>query len=321
MSSLLLEPVCPVSPPAAPAPCPLHVRLLGPFALRAADPAAPAAVILPGKAAQTLVAYLTLRRGDAQPREHLASALWGNRSTAKSRKALRQTLWQVQHALQHVGGAPLLTADEDTVTLHPSPDLTSDLDEVAQATRVLATQGGARLGAADYTLVERAAACSRHEFLAGWTAEWCEWPREQYRALHLELLERLLQHHEASDQPRDVLGTSAAILQVDPTHERAHRAAMAAHRALGNRPAALRQFQRCRQTLRHELHVEPEATTVQLHETLRQPPRDPEVAVPDVALPSDVLLTLAQTLDEVRGVLERCMRLLEASRIGGDPGR
>lgn len=310
------------------------MRVLGPFEVTAdasaghdvpggdGRRAGPAAALITGRPAQTLFAYLLLGRDQAQPREALASALWGDRVTSRSRKALRQALWQLQQALQHAGHPQLLTADEHMVLLRSSPDLRADLDEVEQAARALNDHPAARLPPALHGRIDRAQMLSRQELLTGWPDEWCAWPREGVRALHLEFLERLLKHHQAGDQPRQVLAVCAAILRVDPAHEVAHRAAMGAHHALGNRPAALRQFQRCRQTLRDELQAEPEAATLQLGDELRQTgrplaPTSPSrvsraPAAPPPSLPPDVLRALVETLGEVRGMLERCRQLLEA---------
>src|SRR5437016_3563541 len=49
--------------------------------------------------AQELFAYLLLRRGQHHPRETLCDVLWGESSSSHSKKNLRQTLWQLQGAL------------------------------------------------------------------------------------------------------------------------------------------------------------------------------------------------------------------------------
>ena len=48
---------------------------------------------------QELLCYLLLNRKGVHSREALASLFWGDCDTARSKKNLRQALWQLQSAL------------------------------------------------------------------------------------------------------------------------------------------------------------------------------------------------------------------------------
>src|SRR5690242_65914 len=53
----------------------------------------------PAKVAE-LFCYLLLYRDRPQPRDTLATLLWGDNTTAQAKKYLRQTLWHLQDALE-----------------------------------------------------------------------------------------------------------------------------------------------------------------------------------------------------------------------------
>jgi DNA-binding SARP family transcriptional activator len=54
---------------------------------------------IPGGRTQELFCYLVLHRHQVQPRDALATMLWPDCETTKSKKYLRQVLWQLQLAL------------------------------------------------------------------------------------------------------------------------------------------------------------------------------------------------------------------------------
>ena len=79
---------------------PLHFLLFGQFRVRCGDEML---THLFSPTLQQLLCYLLLFRDRSHPRETLASLLWGNTSTARSKKYLRQALWQLQNAWEAQG--------------------------------------------------------------------------------------------------------------------------------------------------------------------------------------------------------------------------
>ncbi len=59
------------------------------------------------------------------------------------------------------------------------------------------------------------------------------------------------------------------ILQLEPWREEAHRQLMLLLAQSGQRSAALAQYELCRQALRSELNVEPDAATLELVARIR----------------------------------------------------
>lgn len=99
---------------------------------------------------------------------------------------------------------------------------------------------------------------------------------------------------QACERRGDLAGALAHVqaqLEQDPLQEQRHREAMRLLAALGQREAALHQFQRCRDLLRDELGLEPMAQTTALADALRhthapaQPPAVVAAGAPASLMP------------------------------------
>jgi DNA-binding SARP family transcriptional activator len=79
---------------------------------------------------QELFAYILINRDGQHLREALASLLWGEVSTAQSKKYLRQTLWQLQVALESghsATDAPILLINPEWLRVNPGSEFVLDI--------------------------------------------------------------------------------------------------------------------------------------------------------------------------------------------------
>jgi DNA-binding SARP family transcriptional activator len=97
-----------------------------------------------------------------------------------------------------------------------------------------------------------------------WATPEREHIRQAYVDAGLNLGQLLL---EAQDY-QGALESNQRLIEEDPSLEAAHRIAMRAHAALGNRAAVIRQFESCHKILLEEIGVTPSEETRQLHEIL-----------------------------------------------------
>jgi DNA-binding SARP family transcriptional activator len=74
----------------------LELRLLGQFDIRVDD----AAVVLPSRNAQSLLAFLALSAGTPHRRERLAALLWPDSEQDNGRSYLRHALWRIRKVLE-----------------------------------------------------------------------------------------------------------------------------------------------------------------------------------------------------------------------------
>ena len=234
---------------------------------------------------QELLCYLLLYRGRAHPRETLASLLWGTNSTAKSKKHLRQALWQLQNIADPQGGLPnrdLLLVDADWVCINPAADLWFDVEIFERAFARAQDVPGHRLDSLQAEALREAAELYLGDLLEGWFQDWCLYERERLQNTWFAVLEKLIDFCEAQTTYETGLEYGARILRCDQARERTHRRIMRLYCLAGARTAALRQYDRCVEALRRELSVKPTARTVALYEQIR----NEEFARPQQALSS-----------------------------------
>lgn len=99
--------------------------------------------------------------------------------------------------------------------------------------------------------------------------DWCFYERERLQNIYLMLLDKLICFYYHAGLFDKGLLLAFKVLAIDGTHEKSHRHIMRFHYLSGNRPAALRQYDRCAQVLEHELNVAPDKRTLALYEQLR----------------------------------------------------
>lgn len=239
---------------------------------------------------RALLIYLAAEPGRAHGREALAELLWPEQPPQVGRASLRQALARLRQALGEPGGGPpLLLVDRDTVRLDPAGDIAVD----ALAFAELVTDGprhGHGAGEACPACVaswERAVAMYRGPFADGAVPrdargfeEWAALRREWFEARQLATLARLAAHAAARGDHAAALDYARRELAIDPLREAAHRAAMAALAALGDRAAALAQYERCRRTLAEELGVAPDEETERLRQAIRAGEVEPAAPPP-----------------------------------------
>ena len=211
----------------------LELTLFGGFRARL-DARPP--VALPARKAQALLAYLALAHGEAQPRDKLASLLWGDMPQSQARASLRQALTSIRRAL---GAADILRVDSESVALNPD------------AITVDALTFQHRVKAGTRQSLEEAAALYQGDLLAGLTLneapfeEWLLGERERLRELAVEALARLLAQQRSDGAIEGAVESALRLLALDPLQEAVHRSLMRLYSQLGRRGAALRQYQVC----------------------------------------------------------------------------
>jgi DNA-binding SARP family transcriptional activator len=210
----------------------LKLTLLGGFQGRVG---AGAALTLPTRKAEALLAYLALTPGRSYPREKLASLLWGGMREPQARRGLRQALFTLRKAV--ATEPPALLIAVDSLAANPAA---IDVD-VIEFERWVAEGTPEAL--------ERATALYRGELLEGLSLqeapfeEWLLAERERLHELALEALAKVLFEQRRTGANETALQTALRLLTLDPLQEPVHRALMRLYVELGRRSAALRQYQ------------------------------------------------------------------------------
>ena len=262
---------------------------------------------------QELLSYLLIHRDRPHSREALASLLWGDTSTEKSKKYLRQALWHLHAALNSddENTSDVLMVDHDWLSLNPCSNLWTDVADFECA--FLAAEGipGRQLDAEKARGLKDAVTLYNDDLLPGYYQDWILFERERLQNMYLLMLDKLIVYLQFRGEYEVAQGYGATILRYDPARERTHRQLMHLYSLAGDRTSALRQFDRCANALKQELGVKPERKTVELYERIKSDQmghNDPTSDPPQNSASHDILTRLKQLQAIVSGVQRRIQR-------------
>jgi TolB-like protein len=252
-----------------------RLTLLGGFSLAAADGAK---LALPTRKDKLLLAYLALSAGRPQPRERLAGLLWGDRGEAQARDSLKQSLAGIRQAFRQAGLDPL-RADRESVTIDPAG---IDIDAIEFArlasqpiscTKAIALYQGDLLDGIDG--------------LGAAFEEWLRPERERLGGLAIRVLEQFALSPASNEECDEAIRLGQRLLARDRLREPVYRALMRLHACKGERTEALRLYAACRDALKKELGVAPDASTEELYRDILTDRLSPSAVAPVVERPSD----------------------------------
>lgn len=266
---------------------------------------------------QELLSYLLIHRDRPHSREAVATLLWGDSSTEKSKKYLRQALWHLQAALNSdaENDCGVLMVDHDWLSLNPRSNLSTDVADFERAYANAEGVSGRQLDAEQAQALKSAVALYNDDLLPGSYQDWILFERERLQNMYLLMLDKLIGYLQFNGVYEVAQGYGATILRYDPARERTHRQLMHLYSLAGDRTSALRQFERCVSALKEELGVRPERKTVELYERIRSDQmnhRDAAAAPTQNPHSPDILNRLKQLQAIVSGVQRRLQRDIKA---------
>lgn len=272
---------------------------------------------------QQLLCYLLVHRDHPHPREVLAGLFWGDHSTDQAKKHLRQTLWQLQSALdqkrESSNGTSLLTVDPGWVDLHSGADLWLDVAEFEKGFTPVQDIQGCDLDPEKAQLLEQAAQLYCGDLLEGWYDDWCLFERERLQNMYLAMLDKIMGYYEAHKQYETGILYGSRILFFDRAREHTHQHLMRLQYLAGNRSAALRQYERCSAALDEELGVKPAKFTLALYEQIRDDEFDDLLLFPPTHTPDSLKSSShrdRELLDRLNQVSELLTDLQKAAQRG-----
>lgn len=228
---------------------------------------------------RALLAYLAVESNRPHRRSALAGILWPNFSESAARNSLRQTLFRLRQAISDPQNTiPHLLVSVHDVQFNVAADNWLDVGEFSRLLDACKAHHP-RLDAlcqACWNRLETAVGLYQGNFLAGFTLpnnlefeSWLLLKQEWYHRRMLEALGWLTNHCEQIGDYEQETTWAMREIEMEPWREIAHRRAMYALAMSGQRQAAIRQYDACRQILDQELGVEPVEETRSLYEAIR----------------------------------------------------
>ncbi|MDZ7651811.1 MAG: BTAD domain-containing putative transcriptional regulator [Burkholderiaceae bacterium] len=228
----------------------IRIELFGaPRVLRARSP-----LKLPARKSLAILACLALE--GRVTRAKLATRLWEELDGEAARRNLRREL----HRLRESGLDGAVQSDADQ--LHLAPGI--DVDTMAFEADLAAGRTSQALTRYAGPLLDGFEVADAPGF-DDWVTQQRERLAQRWRSAALAQAAQLKQAGDA----RGALALHQRLLADDALHEQHHRDVMRLHYLLGEREAALAQYERCRDVLRAELGLAPLPETVSLAERIR----------------------------------------------------
>ena len=252
-----------------------------------------------------VLSYLALE--GATSRSKLAGLMWPDSLEATARNNLSQTLRRIRQNLQDT----LIEGDDP---LRLKPGLTVDAINLK-----LASFNADHDTTLTYTgtLLDQLEFDDSPEF-----ATWLYAERERLDALRRQSLLEKSQQLESLGQFDRAAKLMRVLLSMDAVAESAHRRLMRLLYLAGDRPAALRAFEQCKQVLAEELGVTPLAETLELARlisagevALPVTPRD-EVSLPVEVLQPPLLVGRERVWQQLQDAWQRGQFMI----LAGEPG-
>lgn len=221
----------------------------------------------------SLLAYLALGRGRFFSRSELMNTLWADQGDPISTGTFNTTLWRLRKALAQppLARDDLVVCDRrGAVGLNTEDALQVDVDCFAQLVAPALAKPLEALTDTDVAQLRRGVALYRDDILAGFSDDWALRERELHRRMMLNALARLMQVSVLAQDHAQAIAHAQDILHRDPLREDVHRELMRLFLVIGQRALALRQFELCREALRHELAIPPMPETLAVYQQIAE---------------------------------------------------
>ena len=232
----------------------LRISLLGKLQIQHAIRGA---IKFDARRAQELFCYLLLNRQKLHQREKIAGLMWAESSTTQSKRNLRQTLWHLQSILNaDCEPSNILLVENGWIGVNLDADFWLDVAALENAYAALEAVGDRSLTSQLATLLDQAVKLYQGDLFEGCYQDWCIYERERLQNMYLTILERLLDYNEEQKEYERSINYATQILRYDHAREQTYRQLMRLYYQMGNRGAAIHQYELCTSVLREELGVE-----------------------------------------------------------------
>jgi DNA-binding SARP family transcriptional activator len=177
------------------------------------------------------------------------AALWPESSPERAKSALHTAVYRLRRATHQrvvVLRGGVYRVDEELVTFY-------DVRAFERLLQRAATTSGDEAVA----LLQEATDLCAAPFLEHMDTEWCVAERDRLARRYLLALERLADAYAAAGEYAESIAVAERLLAQDPLREDVHARIIRAQLRLGDRAAALAQYERCAALLDDELGVAP----------------------------------------------------------------
>jgi LuxR family transcriptional regulator, maltose regulon positive regulatory protein len=205
--------------------------------------------------------YLLLANREGMTKEMLGDILWRESSPGQLKLRFKNTLYRLRHALQ----LEVVLFQNERYSFNRKLDYEYDVESfweyIRQAVATIKARERKKFYAAAVQLY-------KGPYLPEVSGSWVIAERERIYKEFVKASMKLAEIYLDEREYEQVIDLCTRVLGQDPCLEEAHRLAMKANAALGNRVGIIRQFERCQQALLGEVGLTPSPQTEDLYQTL-----------------------------------------------------
>jgi LuxR family maltose regulon positive regulatory protein len=202
--------------------------------------------------------FFLLQHPQGQRKEQIGAVFWPDHGPERLDSAFRSTLYRLRRTVFRDG----VVFEDGLYRFNRASDYRFDVE--AFEGLLHQAEGTAIPGEAS-ALLEEALALYRGDYLPGIYADWSALERERLRGRYQAVLETLAGLYANRRNLQRAVELYQRLLSENPYREGAYRELMHCYYRLGDRAAAIRQYQTCAEILREELGLSPAAETEALY--------------------------------------------------------
>jgi DNA-binding SARP family transcriptional activator len=226
------------------------------------------------KKARAALGYLCLTPGSRVSRTRIATMLWDRVSADQARTSFRQALFDLNAAMGPLA-AELISTGRATIGLDTDLCWIDALALVKSPYSDSATR-------ADLAVLCPGELLEGFDEVSDSFGEWLAKERARFKERLAASLNAVLQQVDRGDfDPKQVETVARRLLAFDPTHQDAWNALMRALVKRGERQQALREYERCQETLWEAARTKPLRETERVYESIRA--QVPQTSMPRTA--------------------------------------
>ena len=205
--------------------------------------------------------FFILQHMDGVTKEDIGEVFWPEADQQTIRLRFKNSIYRVRHALGTESIALLDEAYRFNRTLDYDYDVENFMQEISSA-----------YSTDDQSMkiqhFKNALALYKGQYLPKIDYEWALVQRENLHQKFLEIAANLINLLIETKQYQQAIAYSQRAIEIEPCSEAAHRSAMIAYSAMGDKAGMVRQFDKCKKLLLNDLGVTPSPQTENLYRTL-----------------------------------------------------
>jgi ATP/maltotriose-dependent transcriptional regulator MalT/DNA-binding SARP family transcriptional activator len=205
--------------------------------------------------------FFILQNIDGVTKEDIGEVFWPEADQQTIRLRFKNSIYRVRHAL----GTETITLADEAYRFNRTLDYDYDVEDFLQ--EISSSQSTDDQNVKIQHL-KNALSLYKGPYLPKIDYEWVLVQRENLHQKYLAIASTLIDLLIETKQYQQVIAYSDRAIEIEPCSEAAHRSAMIAYSALGDKAGMVRQFDKCKKLLLSDLGITPSPQTESLYRTL-----------------------------------------------------